>query len=130
MDQRWKIGVRTDGDTIRAERHTRNLRDTLAEIAGIQVELARDNSADNDGHKGGIGDLSLWVTMAGTTAPVAITAIKEWCARDRHRKVEVTRDGASTSVTIVGEPTEAQERIIRHLVEPPARSQRNGAVDS
>lgn len=45
---------------------------------------------------------------------VLITLIREWCARDRHRKVEVTYDG--NSVTITGHPDEAQERIVRDFL--------------
>ncbi|MFH8885827.1 hypothetical protein [Streptomyces californicus] len=61
--------------------------------------------------------MALW---AATTAAVArpasqvlITLIKEWCAKERHRKVVVTVGDDSTKIT--GRPDAAQERMVREF---------------
>jgi hypothetical protein len=121
MDQRWQVEVLAGSNTLRAERLTRDLRDRLAGVADVQVDLIAHEDTTS-GHKGGFGDLGMWVALAGPTAPVLITAIKEWCGRDRHRKVELTRDGTSVTATITGDPTEAQERVIQRFLGIPSES--------
>jgi hypothetical protein len=117
--QGWRLQVLTAGDTLRQERLTRNLHDELQKADGLSVGFVEADSAFGDGRKGGLaGDVALWtaVTAAGRQASqVLIVLIREWCARERHRKVELTYNG--DSVTITGHPDEAQERIVRGFLE-------------
>lgn len=66
-----------------------------------------------------MGDIALWAATAGAVARsvsgILITVIKEWCARDRHRKVEATFNGHSAAIT--GRPDAAQERVIGDLLD-------------
>ncbi|MGH3373430.1 MAG: hypothetical protein ACRDP6_01685 [Actinoallomurus sp.] len=117
-DHRWLVRVIAGDDTLRQERLTRALHDELREADGAAVGFITQVADIGGGRKGGLaGDVALWaaVTAAGRPASqVLITLIREWCARDRHRKVEVTYDG--NSVTITGHPDEAQERIVRDFL--------------
>ncbi|MEU1160665.1 hypothetical protein ABZ372_07655 [Streptomyces sp. NPDC005921] len=117
---RWQLVVETGGDGLRQERLTRELRDALQETDGLIVGFADADEPVAPGHKGtGVGDIALWAATAGAVArPVArilITAITEWCARDRHRKVEVTFNGHSAAIT--GRPDPAQQRVISDFLD-------------
>lgn len=108
------------GDTFRAERLTRDLRRTLSTVEGLEVAFAESNHVDRpDGEKGtGFTDFALSATVAVPVATavtrVLVTAIREWCARERNRKVEIAgRDGVS--VVITGGIDEETERIVRLL---------------
>ncbi|WP_242488470.1 hypothetical protein [Streptomyces sp. DSM 110735] len=63
--------------------------------------------------------MALWAaTTAAVVRPasqVLITLIKEWCAKERHRKVVVTIAGDSIEIT--GRPDAAQERMVRAFQE-------------
>ncbi|RLL70102.1 hypothetical protein [Streptomyces sp. Z26] len=117
---RWRLTVPTDDDSLRQERLTWNLHDRLREAEGVSVTFADEDRPSSPGHKGGgVGEVALW---AATTAAVArpasqvlITLITEWCAKERHRQVEVTVENAS--VTITGRPDEAQERMVREFLD-------------
>lgn len=123
-DHQWLIQVITGDDTLRQERLTRALHDELQKADGLGVGFV-EQAADMGGErKGGLaGDVALWaaVTAAGRqTSQVLIALIREWCARDRHRKVEVTHNGSA--VTITGRPGEAQERMVRDFLEHAAKN--------
>ncbi|WP_405614384.1 hypothetical protein OG292_16660 [Streptomyces sp. NBC_01511] len=49
----------------------------------------------------------------GAASQVLITLIKEWCAKERHRKVAVTIAGDSIEIT--GRPDTARERMVREF---------------
>ncbi|MGW2591918.1 hypothetical protein ACWCXC_16860 [Streptomyces sp. NPDC001515] len=108
----------TGGDTLRQERLTRDLHDTLHGTDGLVVGFHDADGPTEPGHKGApVGDVALW---AATTAAVArpasqvlITLIKEWCAKERHRKVVVTV--GDDSIKITGRPDAAQERMVREF---------------
>ena len=108
------------GDTFRAERLTRNLRRTLSNVEDLDVDFAvGDRAGAADGEKGaGVADLALSATVAVPVATavtrVLVTAIREWCALERNRKVEVTVDG---SVVITGGIDEQTETIVRLLTQ-------------
>jgi hypothetical protein len=117
-DRRWLIRVITGDDTLRQERLTRALHDELQKADGATVGFIAQVADIADGRKGNLaGDVALWAAVAAAGRPasqVLVTLIREWCARDRHRKVEVTYDG--NSVTITGHPDEAQERIVQDFL--------------
>ncbi|MEU6018856.1 hypothetical protein ABZ826_33980 [Streptomyces sp. NPDC047515] len=114
----WTLVVPTGGDTLRQERLTRDLHDTLHRADGLVVGFHDAEEATEPGRKGtGVGEVALW---AATTAAVArpasqvlISLIKEWCAKERHRKVVVTIAGDSIEIT--GRPDAAQERMAREF---------------
>jgi len=117
---RWQLVVETGGDGLRQERLTRDLHAALQETDGLSVGFADADEPVAPGYKGtGVGDIALWAATAGAIArPVSgilITAIKEWCARDRHRTVEVTFNGHSATIT--GRPDAAQERVISDFLD-------------
>ncbi|MFI6541589.1 hypothetical protein ACIBHY_54690 [Nonomuraea sp. NPDC050547] len=113
--RQWQLIVLTGGDALRQERLTRDLHNTLRSVKGLDVGFTDGGAAAAAGHKGvGLADVALWASVATTIRPVSqilVTLIKEWCARERHRKVELTYGG--NSVTITGRPDAAQERMIR-----------------
>ncbi|MFI9626992.1 hypothetical protein [Streptomyces sp. NPDC052042] len=114
----WALTVPTGGDTLRQERLTRDLHDTLYRADDLVVGFHDAGEPTEPGRKGaGVGEVALW---AATTAAVArpasqvlITLIKEWCAKERHRKVVVTV--GDDSVEISGRPDAAQERMVREF---------------
>ncbi|MEU6145238.1 hypothetical protein ABZ848_33425 [Streptomyces sp. NPDC047081] len=116
----WRLVVPAGGDALRQERLTRDLYAALHEAEGVAVGFADAGQPSEPGHKGtGAGEVALWAATATAIArpasQVLITAIKEWCARDRHRKVEVTYDGRSVAIT--GRPDAAQERVVRDFLD-------------
>lgn len=122
--QGWLIRVITGDDTLRQERLTRDLYDELQKADGVDTGFVEGGADAREGRKGGLaGDVALWaaVTAAGRqTSQVLITLIREWCAREGHRKVEITVDG--DSVTITGRPDAGQEQIIRAFLERKAET--------
>ncbi|MFJ7996578.1 hypothetical protein ACIQ7D_05360 [Streptomyces sp. NPDC096310] len=50
---------------------------------------------------------------ARPASQILITLIKEWCAKERHRKVVVTV--GDDSIEITGRPDAAQERLVREF---------------
>lgn len=116
----WRITVPTSGDVLRQERLTWDLHDTLHEVDDLVVEFAEAQQPADSGHKGaGVGDVALWAATAAAvarpTSQVVITLLKEWCAKERHRQVDVTYEGHS--VTITGRPDAAQERMVREFMD-------------
>ncbi|MCU8590810.1 hypothetical protein [Streptomyces sp. A13(2022)] len=112
----WTLSVSTGGDTLRQERLTRDLHDILNRTDGLVVGFYNTDEPTEPGHKGaGVGEVALWA--AGTAAvarpasQVLITLIKEWCAKERHRRVVVTI--GDDSIEITGRPDAAQERMVR-----------------
>ncbi|MER8091099.1 hypothetical protein ABTZ57_40155 [Streptomyces sp. NPDC094048] len=115
----WTLTVPTGSDTLRQERLTRDLHDTLHRTDDLVVGFHDADGPTEPGRKGAdVGEVALWA--ATTTAAVArpasqvlITLIKEWCAKERHRKVVVTV--GDDSVEITGRPDAAQERMVREF---------------
>jgi hypothetical protein len=120
----WLIRVITGDDALRQERLTRELHDELQKTDGVGVGFVTQATDVGGERKGGlVGDVALWAAVASAgrqTSQILITLVREWCARDRHRKVEVTHNGSS--VTIVGRPDDAQERIVQAFLERAADS--------
>ncbi|GHE66769.1 hypothetical protein ABZ690_13980 [Streptomyces sp. NPDC006967] len=115
----WRLVVPTGGDTLRQERLTRDLYDTLRAADGLAVGFADEEASAEPGHKGaGVGEVALWAATATAVArpasQVLITLIKEWCAKERHRKVEVSY--GENSVKITGRPDAAQERMVHEFL--------------
>ncbi|GGX62225.1 hypothetical protein [Streptomyces hiroshimensis] len=114
----WTLTVPTGGDTLRQERLTRDLHDTLRRTDGLVVGFHDADGPSEPGRKGtGVGEVALWASATAAVArpasQVLITLIKEWCAKERHRKVVVTvRDD---SIEITGRPDAAQERMVREF---------------
>jgi hypothetical protein len=129
---RWRLIVPTGGDALRQERLTWDLHDTLREVDGLIVEFADDHKPAGPEHKGpGVGDVALWAAtaaaMARPASQVVITLLKEWCAKERHRQVEVTYEGHS--VTVKGRPDAAQERMVREFMDKVSRDDGAEAED-
>lgn len=129
---RWTLVVPTGGDTLRQERLTRDLHDTLLRADGLVVGFHEAEESTGPGRKGtGVGEVALW---AATTAAVArpasqvlTTLIREWCAKERHRKVVVTIAGDSVEIT--GRPDAAQERMVREFQDRVAGDADSGPDD-
>ncbi|MFI0444578.1 hypothetical protein [Actinomadura sp. 6N118] len=115
----WRLETLTGGDTLRQERLTRDLHDTLEQAAGIAVRFAEDDVQADPGSKGGLnGDVALWAAVAAggqQAARIMVTLIREWSARERNRRVKITYRGGS--ITISGKPDEAQERLIKEFLD-------------
>ncbi|MCC5479517.1 hypothetical protein [Streptomyces barringtoniae] len=116
----WRLAVPTGGDTLRQERLTRDLYDTLRTADGLAVGFSDEEEPAEPGHKGvGAGEVALWAAtttaVARPASKVLITLIKEWCAKERHRKVEVTYGGRSLRIT--GRPDAAQERMVQEFLD-------------
>ncbi|GAA5049141.1 hypothetical protein HNP84_004338 [Thermocatellispora tengchongensis] len=121
-----RLDVLTDGDALRCERLTRLLHRDIAVIDGASLELADSGGPPGDGRKGGLaGELFILVSLAAATArptfQVLTTLIKEWCAKERHRKVLIT-DG-DRSLEITGRPDAGQERLVREFLNQDTRAQ-------
>ncbi|MEU7414601.1 MULTISPECIES: hypothetical protein [Streptomyces] len=122
----------TGGDALRQERLTRDLYDSLREADGLTVGLSEGEGLAEPGRKGaGAGDVALWAATATAVARpasrVLITLIREWCAKERHRKVEVTYEGHSVRIT--GRPDAVQERMVREFLDRAAGSGAAGPED-
>ncbi|WP_404869348.1 hypothetical protein ACI1MP_22440 [Kitasatospora griseola] len=116
----WRLEVLAGGDTLRQERLTRDLQDTLHRAGAPETAYLTAGAAPtDDGRKGGaLTEITALGLAAAATRPasrVLIELVKEWCAKDRHRKVEIS-DG-ERSLTVTGHPDEAQERIIRAFLD-------------
>ncbi|MFF3290890.1 hypothetical protein [Streptomyces sp. NPDC003023] len=108
------MAVPTGGDALRQERLTRDLYAALSGVEGLVLGYADDGDGPvADGRKGaGAGDVA---AASRPASHVLITLIKEWCAKERHRKVEVIYDGHS--VTLTGRPNADQERLVRDFLD-------------
>ncbi|MFH8338984.1 hypothetical protein [Streptomyces sp. AM6-12] len=124
----WRLEVLAGGDTLRQERLTRDLHDALQRAGAAEPTFltAEEGAPTHDDRKGGVvSEITALGVAAAAVRPasrVLIELIKEWCAKDRHRKVEITE--GDRSITVTGRPDDAQERIIRafldHADEPAA----------
>jgi hypothetical protein len=115
----WRLEVLAGGDTLRLERLTRALHDACVRTEGVTAGYIADEGPVGAGRKGGgAGDVALWAALGAAARPasqVVITLVREWCGKERHRKVKVTY--GRHSVTITGRPDEAQERIVSEFLE-------------
>lgn len=114
----WTLTVPTGGDTLRQERLTRDLHETLRCADGLVVGFHDSDEPTEPGRKGGdVGEAALWIAAIAAIGPpmsqVLITLIKEWCAKERHRKVVISI--GDDSVEITGRPDAAQERMVREF---------------
>ena len=127
--RRWHLTVPTGGDALRQERLTRDLYGALHEAESLEVGFVEGEASTEPGHKGaGVGEIALWAATATAVArpasQVLITAIKEWCAKERHRRVEVTYHGHSVAIT--GRPDAAQERMVHDFLDKVGDGQPGG----
>lgn len=118
--QQWHLVVPTGGYALRQERLTRDLYAALSGVDGLACGFADGDSSAAEGSKGaGAGDVALWAAVAaassGATSRVLITLIKEWCAKERHRKVELTY--GDRSVVIPSRPDPVQERMVNEFLD-------------
>jgi len=117
--RRWQLVVPAGGDALRQERLTRDLHAALGSADGLAVGFVDGDESVEAGHKGaGVGDVALWAAAVAASRPISqilITLIKEWCGKERHRKVELTYE--ENSVTITGRPDAAQERMVRDFLD-------------
>lgn len=101
----WQLRVVAGGDVLRNERLTRGLRDELNRVDGVTAGFVPAKPAAGEAYsKGVVGDgLLLWVSLgavsAKSTAQVLVTLVQEWCARDRHRRVEFRHNGSELVVS-------------------------------
>ena len=112
----WTLTVLTGGDVLRQERLTRDLHSTLNGADDLVVGFHDAQTPTEPGRKGsGAGEVALWAVGTAAIAPpaskVLITLIKEWCAKERHRKVKITV--GDDSIEITGRPDAVQERMVR-----------------
>jgi hypothetical protein len=110
---RWLLRVLAGDDTLRQERLTRDLHDLLRRAEGVDVGFTGGDARPNRGRKGGLaGDVALWAAVAAggrQASAVLITLVREWCQRDRRRRVELTY--GDKSITVTGHSEEVQERL-------------------
>jgi hypothetical protein len=113
-DGTWLLRVLAGNDALRQERLTRDLYDLLRSAEGVDVGFADDDTSLERGRKGGLaGNVALWAAVAAggrQASAVLTTLVREWCQRDRHRRVELTYDG--NSLTVTGHSEETQERMV------------------
>jgi Effector Associated Constant Component 1 len=128
LDEGWHIQVITGGDALRQERLTRALHAELRQRRELTVAFAPSAAPVAAGAKAGaLGEVALWAA-AGTAGPrVLVTLIREWCAKERHRRVELTYRG--NSLTLPAHPDETQERIIRAFMEQVDRAEAADAAE-
>jgi hypothetical protein len=115
----WRLRVLTSGDTLRQERLARDLHEELDRLDGLRTGFVEGDAVADGGRKSGLSaDVALWAVVAAAGRPASqlvMTVVREWCAKERHRKVEITSRG--TSVIITGRPDQAQERIVNSFLE-------------
>ncbi len=113
-----QIEVGAGDDVLRQERLTRELRDKLAALDGIDVAFGASAGPSGEGRKGTVETvLTLIATITALGRPAAqvlVTAIQEWCVRDSRRVVHL-KDG-DRSLEIKGDPTDAQQRAIEEFL--------------
>ncbi|MGW6701305.1 effector-associated constant component EACC1 [Nocardia sp. NPDC055049] len=84
------VEVLTGSGSLLTERLTRDL---ARHLAGHEVEVRFTEAIEPLAqHKGAVGDalvLVVGVASSAGTATAVTTIVKEWCRRDRHRRVEM-----------------------------------------
>lgn len=80
-------------------------------VSGTTFLAADEGASRHDGHKGGVvSEVTALAVAAAAVRPasrVLIELVREWCAKDRHRKVEITE--CERSITVTGRPDNAQD---------------------
>lgn len=124
-----RLEVSAGGDVLRQERLTRDLRDELTALEGIDIAFGAPDDPGGEDHKGTLETaVALIVTITTLRGPITqllVTAIREWCARDGRRVVHLT-DG-DRSLEVVGNPTEAQQHVIGEFVRRSGDRDESGA---
>jgi hypothetical protein len=93
MAQRLRLEILDDGDILRLESELRSIRKALEGIDGVIVNHAEPATEPAPGSKGApaLADAALWLILSGSATRLAATAIREWAAVQRGRKVRLTR---------------------------------------
>ncbi|SDI63382.1 hypothetical protein [Nonomuraea jiangxiensis] len=98
------IEVLAGGDRLRQERLTRSLHHALLDVDGISVDYPDSEEISTDARKSGAAThVILAVTLLGAARPalqLLLTAIKEWSAIERNRKVRLTEGERSIEITV------------------------------
>lgn len=114
----YRVEVLAGGDPLREERLTRSLRDDLAQMEELSVDFARASPGAPGSKGGALTDLALVVAALVSSKPLAnvlTIAITEWCGRERHRKVRISR--GDTELEITGTPGADQQQLVREFME-------------
>ncbi|MGW3473302.1 hypothetical protein ACWDKQ_33700 [Saccharopolyspora sp. NPDC000995] len=121
-ERAYRIEVLAGGDPLREERLTRSLRDDLASLEGVSVDLAQGGASTPGSKSGVLTDLALIAVSAGagmassrSLARLLTTAITEWCRKERHRKVRITRGDDTLEIT--GNPDKGQQRLVQKFMQ-------------
>ncbi|MEU6583966.1 hypothetical protein [Nocardia sp. NPDC046763] len=115
----WRVTV-VASDGLRRERLTRDLRQALCRVVGVDAGFVDGDRRHAEGDKGAVDpELVLWAGVSATTvnaaARVLIATIKEWCGQDRHRTVQLELEGRSLLLT--GKPDDRQVRLVELFTE-------------
>lgn len=113
----YRIEVLAGGDPLRGERLTRSLRDDLVQLDEVSVDFASGASGAPGNKSGALTELALIAGLVSSKplAGVLTTAISEWCSRERHRKVRITRGDSALEIT--GNPDAEQHQLAREFME-------------
>jgi hypothetical protein len=116
-----RLEVLAGGDALRRERLTRSLRDDLAHIDGLDLNLAPSSAAAH-GSKGAVEStvaiLVAAAPFARPTADLLKAAITGWLQRDRRTVLRATV--GDTTVELTGNPGPDQQRTLDTLLRPPS----------
>ncbi|WP_280276689.1 effector-associated constant component EACC1 [Nocardia wallacei] len=133
-DDGWRITVIPEGGALRQERLTRDLRRQLQSTEGIDAGFVESTRPTPDGSKGvSDPDLVLWagvgVASVNAAARVLIAAITQWCEQNKHRTVQLERNGSKVMVSghLGKRQARLVERFIREIDEPGADNSEGGA---
>ncbi|AOS63691.1 effector-associated constant component EACC1 [Actinoalloteichus hymeniacidonis] len=113
----YRVEVVAGSDPLRKERWTRSLRDDLAQWDGLTVDFMPTDDPTPGSKSGGLIDPMLVVILGSSAVAVRslTTLITQWCARERHRTVRITR--GDTTLEITGKPDAAQQELAREFME-------------
>ncbi|PKW17619.1 hypothetical protein [Saccharopolyspora spinosa] len=121
-EQAYRIEVLDGGDPLRVERLTRSLRDELTRLDAVSVDFAPGGVGTAGSKSSPLADLAL--LAVGATggfasskhfASVLTTAITEWCRKERHRNIRITRGDAELNIT--GNPDARQQQLAREFLQ-------------
>ncbi|WP_431897558.1 hypothetical protein [Nonomuraea sp. bgisy101] len=93
MTRQLRLEIPDDGDILRQESELRSLRKALDGIDGVEtgpIDLAT-NATHGTKSNPLWADTAFWLVVAGSATKLATTAIREWAAAQRGRKVRATR---------------------------------------